>query len=92
MAATKILILRKLTCTINLNAVRGRSHKHFFTRKFIIQKFLYTKISRSMVCTCSGACVRGVCVWGGGRGEEGGEGEEEWVNTHNIQSGCSGSS
>ena len=31
------------------NAVRGRSYKNYFTRKFIIQKFLYTKISRSTV-------------------------------------------
>ena len=48
MAATKIN-LTKLACTINANAVRGRSYEKFFTRKFIIQKFPYTKISRSTV-------------------------------------------
>ena len=42
MAATKIN-LTKLACTINANAVRGRSYEKFFTRKFIIRKFLYTK-------------------------------------------------
>ena len=50
MAATKIN-LTKLVCTINANAVRGRSYENFFTRKFIIRKFLYTKISRSTVLT-----------------------------------------
>ena len=40
--------------TINANAVRGRSYENFFTRKFIIRKFLYTKISRSTVI---GICV-----------------------------------
>ena len=36
---------------INANAVRDRSHENFFTRKFIIRKFLHTKISRSTVVT-----------------------------------------
>ena len=35
--------------TISTNTVRGRSYKKIFTRKFIIRKFLYTKISRSTV-------------------------------------------
>ena len=35
--------------TINPNAVRGCSYEKFFTRKFIIRKFLCTKISRSTV-------------------------------------------
>ena len=43
------LILRKLACTINASAVRGRSYENFITRKFTIRKFLYTKISRSTV-------------------------------------------
>ena len=46
MAATKIN-LTKLARTSNINAVRGRSYEIFFTRKFTIRKFLYTKISRS---------------------------------------------
>ena len=48
MVATK-LILRKLASTINANAARGHSYENFFTRKFIIRKSLYTKISRSTV-------------------------------------------
>ena len=48
MAATKIN-LTKLACTTNANAVRDRSYEKIFTRKFIIQKFPYTKISRSTV-------------------------------------------
>ena len=48
MVATKINP-QKLACTINANEVRGRSYNNLFTRK-IIQKFLYTKISRSTVC------------------------------------------
>ena len=36
-------------CTINANTVRGCSYENFFTRKFIIRKFLYTKIFRSTV-------------------------------------------
>ena len=51
MVATKIN-LTKLVCAINANAVRGRSYEILLTQKFIIQKFLYTKISRSTVCTC----------------------------------------
>ena len=43
MAATKIN-LTKLVRTINANTVRGCSYEKFFT-----QKFLYMKISRSMV-------------------------------------------
>ena len=43
--------LTKFVRTINANAVRGRAYEIFFTRKFIIQKFLYTKISRSTVIT-----------------------------------------
>ena len=39
----------KLACTISANAVRGRSYENFFTQKFIIRKFIYTKISRSTV-------------------------------------------
>ena len=35
--------------TINANAVRGCSYEIFFTLKFIIRKFLYMKISISMV-------------------------------------------
>ena len=42
------LILRKLARTSNANAVRGCSCEIFYT-KFIIRKFLYTKISRSTV-------------------------------------------
>ena len=34
---------------IDTNAVRGHSYENFFARKFIIRKFLYTKISRSKV-------------------------------------------
>ena len=43
------LILRKLACTINAHAVRGRSYQNIFTQKFIVQTFLYMKISRSTV-------------------------------------------
>ena len=43
------LILRKLLHTINTNVVRGRSYENFYTRKFIVRKFLYIKISRSTV-------------------------------------------
>ena len=35
--------------TVNVNVVRGRSHKDFQTQKFIIRKFPNTKISRSTV-------------------------------------------
>ena len=48
MVATKIN-LTKLARTINTNAVRDRYYKNFFTQKINIQKFLYTKISRSTV-------------------------------------------
>ena len=48
MAAMKIN-LTKLACTINANVVRGHSYEILFTRKFIIRKFLYTKISKSTV-------------------------------------------
>ena len=55
MAAMK-LILQKLVHAINANTVRGRSYEKNFTRKFIIQKFLHMKISRSTVfyglCVC----------------------------------------
>ena len=34
---------------ININMVRGSSYKKFFTQKFVIQKFLSRKISKSMV-------------------------------------------
>ena len=61
MAATKIN-LTKLACTIIANAVRGRSYENFFTQKFIIRKFLYTKISRSTVYKWEGLLK---IVWGG---------------------------
>ena len=48
MAATKINLM-KLVHTIDANVVRGRSNEKFFTRKFIIRRFLYMKISRSTV-------------------------------------------
>ena len=48
MAATKIN-LTKVVCTINDNAVRGRFYENFVVWKFIIQKFLCMKISRSTV-------------------------------------------
>ena len=35
--------------TINANVVQGRSYENFSTRKFVIQKFCNTKISRSTV-------------------------------------------
>ena len=35
--------------TINTNVVRGRSYEKIFYMKFIIQKFLYVKISISTV-------------------------------------------
>ena len=44
--------------TISANVERGCSYKNFFTRKFIVRKFLYTKISRSTIiiniCICKG--------------------------------------
>ena len=48
MAATK-LNHTKISAHCNANVVRGRSYEKFFTQKFIIRKFLYTKISRSTV-------------------------------------------
>ena len=44
-------------CTININVVRDCSYENFFTRKFIIQKFLDTKISRSTVSSLSQCIV-----------------------------------
>ena len=35
--------------TTNINVVRGRSYENFYTRKFIIRKFVDTKISRPTV-------------------------------------------
>ena len=52
-------MLRKLACAINANAVRGRSYENFFTQKFIIRKFLYTKISRSTVHVWGGTSAQG---------------------------------
>ena len=50
MAATKINLTKiSMHCTIIANAVRGHSYENFFTQKFIIRKFLCTKISRSTV-------------------------------------------
>ena len=48
MAATKIN-LTKLVRTIAANVIRGHLYENFFTQKFIIQKFLYMRISRSTV-------------------------------------------
>ena len=47
MAATK-LILRKLACTINANAVRGRSYENFFTKIYHIRKFTVFALSDAM--------------------------------------------
>ena len=35
--------------TTNVNMVRGCSYENFYTQKFIMRKFLNTKISRSTV-------------------------------------------
>ena len=48
MAAMKIN-LTKISMHYYADAVRGRSYENFFTRIFIVRKFLYTKISRSTV-------------------------------------------
>ncbi|MCG8622919.1 MAG: hypothetical protein MJE68_13105, partial [Proteobacteria bacterium] len=53
------LILRKLACTINANAVRGRSYENL-----LYKSFFYIKISRSMVL-CWRERERGG-GWGGG--------------------------
>ena len=51
MAATKINIT-KINPHSNVNMVRGYSYRNFYTPRFIIRKFVSTKISRSTVFTC----------------------------------------